>query len=123
MHVFLVNSICPTGYLFQHVSLDQIITNPKPIIIFGDFNIQFNLPSDLAALKFLDLLETFGLKQHVNLATHRCGHTLDLMITRSDDDLVSNFNVSDSVMESLSKQRFCQHGRQPEVSCVVIGGE
>ena len=26
-------------------------------------------------------------------------------------------------LESLSKGRFCQHGRQPEVSCVVIDGE
>ena len=27
------------------------------------------------------------------------------------------------IIESLSKRRFCQHGRQPEVSCVVIDGE
>ena len=27
------------------------------------------------------------------------------------------------IVESLSKRRFCQHGRQPEVSCVVIDGE
>ena len=26
-------------------------------------------------------------------------------------------------IESLSKQRFCQHGRQPEVRCVVIDDE
>ena len=26
-------------------------------------------------------------------------------------------------LESLSKRRFCQHGRQPEVTCVVIDGE
>ena len=32
--------------------------------------------------------------------------------------------VSDAnTLESLSKRRFCQHGRQPEVSCVVIDGE
>ena len=27
------------------------------------------------------------------------------------------------VLESLSKRRFCQHGRQPEVNLVVIDGE
>ena len=27
------------------------------------------------------------------------------------------------ILESLSKRRFCQHGRQPEVSCVVTDGE
>ena len=26
-------------------------------------------------------------------------------------------------LESLSKRRFCQHGRLPEVNCVVIDGE
>ena len=56
--------------------LEQIVTDPKPIIIFGDFNLHVDLPNYVAALKFLDLLETVGLKQHVNVATHRCGHTL-----------------------------------------------
>ena len=27
------------------------------------------------------------------------------------------------IIESLSKRRFCQHGRQPEVNRVVIDGE
>ena len=27
-----------------------------------------------------------------------------------------------TIVESLSKRRFCQHGRQPKVSCVVIDG-
>ena len=49
-------------------------------------------------LKFLDLLKTFRLKQHVNVATHRCGHTLDLVITRSDDDLVSSLNITDPII-------------------------
>ena len=79
--------------------LEQIITDPKPIIIFGDFNLHVDLPNDEAALKFLDqLLKTFGLEQHVNVATHRCGHTLDFVTTRSYDDLVSNFNVTDPII-------------------------
>ena len=27
------------------------------------------------------------------------------------------------LLESLSKRRFCQQGRKPEISCVVIEGE
>ena len=30
-------------------------------------------------------------------ATHRYGHTLDLVITRNDYNLVSNFNVTDPI--------------------------
>ena len=78
--------------------MEQIITDLKPIIIFDDFNLHVDLPNDVAALKFLDLLESFGLKQHVNVATQRCGHTLDLVITRSDNDLVSNLNVTDPII-------------------------
>ena len=39
----------------------------------------------------------------------------------------TNENISRDMyfpsIESLSKRRFCQQGRQPEVSCVVIDGE
>ena len=78
--------------------MEQITTDPKPIIILGDFNLHVDLPNDAAALKLLDLLETFGLRQQVNVAPYRCGHTLDLVITRIDDDLVSNFNVTDPII-------------------------
>ena len=33
------------------------------------------------------LMETFGLIQHVHVPTHSSGHTLDLIITRSIDDV------------------------------------
>ena len=39
------------------------------------------------AKKFTDLLETFGLVQHVNVPTHTSGHTLDLIISRSNNDI------------------------------------
>ena len=74
--------------------MEQIITDPKSLIIFGDFNLHVDSPNDAAAIKFIDLLETFGLKQHINVATHQSGHTLDLVITRSDNDLVSSFDVT-----------------------------
>ena len=38
--------------------------------------------------KFMDLQETFSLSQHVSGPTHQSGHTLDLIITRSSDDVV-----------------------------------
>ena len=35
----------------------------------------------------------------------------------------SSLGINRVLIESLSKRRFCQHGRQPEVSYVVIDGE
>ena len=46
----------------------------------------------------MDLLETFGLQQHINVETHQNGHTLDLVITRREDDLITNSRVSDPVI-------------------------
>ena len=40
-----------------------------------------------------DLLESAGLEQHVHEPTHRRGHTLDLLITRTVDNLVSEVEV------------------------------
>ena len=36
---------------------------------------------------------------------------------------VSRSRYALAVLESLSKRRFCQHGRQPAVNRVVIDGE
>ena len=43
-------------------------------------------PSDSAALKFLDLLDFFNLRQHIYVPTHKEGHTFDLIITRSNGE-------------------------------------
>ena len=39
-------------------------------------------------MKFLDLLESLGLEQHVTQPTHIHGHTLDLIITRKRESLI-----------------------------------
>ena len=71
--------------------------------------------NDSAASLFLNLLETFDLQQHINVVTYRNGHTLDLIITRRHEDLLSNSNVTDPVISdhlavhcgiSLTKPRF-----------------
>ena len=46
--------------------------------------------NDREALRFLDLINAFNLQQHVQEATHRLGHTLDLVITRAAGDFVKD---------------------------------
>ena len=58
-----------------------------PLLITGDFNIHVNSKSDNDVLKFLDLLQSMGLRQHVEFPTHVSGNTLDLVITREVDSL------------------------------------
>ncbi len=53
-------------------------------VICGDFNVHIDDSNDSNALQLLDLLEAFGLTQHINGSTHMFGHTLDLVITAPD---------------------------------------
>ena len=55
--------------------LELLVTTPGPLVILGDMNFHVDTPNHAAASRFLDLLETFDLQQHINVATHRNGHT------------------------------------------------
>ena len=67
--------------------LEDIVMTPGILLITGDFNFHVDCPSDNDAKNFADILQTYGLKQHVHVPTHISGHTLDLIITRSNNDL------------------------------------
>ena len=58
----------------------NIISNTE-LILMGDFNIHINNSLNLDATPFEDTLETFGLHNHINFATHQLQNTLDLIIT------------------------------------------
>ena len=45
----------------------------------------------------MDLLNCFNLNQHTVSPTPRSDHTLDLIITRSDENFVSNLSVHDPI--------------------------
>ena len=49
-------------------------------------------------MKFLDIVNCFNLAQHITVPTHKDGHTLDLIITRNDEDLISDINVRDPLI-------------------------
>ena len=56
----------------------------------GDVYIHVDDCSNPDTQKFLDLLDSFDLQQHVNQPTNRDGHTLDLSITRKSETLVDD---------------------------------
>ena len=62
--------------------LEKIICQ-EPLIIAGDFNLHVEDSTNNDALKSMDLLESFGLN----------GHILDLIITRSCDDILHDSTV------------------------------
>ena len=50
------------------------------LLITGNFYIHVDHPCDPDCVRLLDLLESMGLQQHVDVPTHKSGHTLDLTL-------------------------------------------
>ena len=70
--------------------------NFKYLVICGDFNLHVNKPNDRDTIKFMNILDTFSLKQAINSSTHKLGNTLDLLIY--DPDFVT---IKDIVVDSV----------------------
>ena len=87
---------CATvGTFFDEFSslLETVSLTPGYLLINGDYDFHLDVIDDNYTSAFRDLLESTGLKQHVEVPTHRSGHTLDLIIDRQDDNVLSAFTV------------------------------
>ncbi len=87
------NPVPDSVFLEEFVThMEKVILITGYLIITGDFNIHINLldiPIDSlsdskqeyrrTAEKFMDILDSMGLKQHIIGPTHRSGNTLDLL--------------------------------------------
>ena len=69
------NAMCLSYYLLT------IVLYQEQFLISGDFNIHVDNAEDTDAIKLIDLLESFGLQQHVTCPTHKHAHALVLIIT------------------------------------------
>ena len=78
--------------------LERLATCSEPILLTGDFNFHVENSHDYTAQRFLQLLDYFNLKQHIWVPTHKSGHTLDLIITRSEDSVATSFDVFNPVL-------------------------
>lgn len=68
--------------------LESVMSN-EPLVLLGDVNIHVDVPTDMDAIQFRDLLDSMSLQQHVKQPTHIHGHTLDLLITRQSDVIIA----------------------------------
>ena len=82
--------------------MEQFLLLPGRLLITGDFNIHFENNSDSDAMKFADILDSLGLIQHVTCPTHISGHTLDLIITRNEDNIIVSPPVCDTFLSDHS---------------------
>ena len=66
---------------------DPIAMNPN-IIVASDFNLHINNPNDYDSFNFINAMTAVGLKQHIQLPTHRSGNYLDLILTEDNGNIV-----------------------------------
>ena len=101
--------------------LDLHTISNENFVIAGDINIHAETDS-LDANKLKDILDIYNLKQHIAEATHKKGHTLDVVMTPNresflmdvdivDIDLSDHFLVDFSVL--CSPVKTCQMKRSP----------
>ena len=75
--------------------LQEYVTSQGKLILVGDINFHLDDLNDYYAKRFMSLITRLNLKQLVNEPTHQLGHTLDVVITRENDDFVRRVKVLD----------------------------
>ena len=86
--------------------MEELSIASGELLMFGDFNLHVDDVCDQYTNTFLDLISSLGLKQHVLGVTHDLGHTLDLVVTRSTEDIVSNFEINDPALSDHNAVHF-----------------
>ena len=79
-----------------------------------------DVEGDPDARAFLDLLASMALKQHVNVPTHVSGHTLDLMITREHDPVISSVPVADRYLSDHASVLCSLNSAKPDCVAKII---
>ncbi|XP_052799130.1 uncharacterized protein LOC128230724 [Mya arenaria] len=75
--------------------LSKHATEGNSSVIVGDLNFHLDQPTNSDTKKFNSNLDAFGMHQHVAEPTHVAGHTLDVVITRDNNNVISNVEVID----------------------------
>lgn len=70
-------------------------------VLVGDYNIHVDNPKDGCTKELLNILDNFGLSQHVTDLKHNRGHILDLVISKGLN--ISEVMVNDAALSDHTK--------------------
>ena len=87
----------------QLPDLDYVSSLPEFVCFVGDLNIHFDNPLQSLTKQTLTTLSLYNLVQVINSPTHRCGHIIDWVIVRPDDDIHKKSTATDS----LESDHYC----------------
>ena len=91
----------------------------EELLLLGDFNTRVDAIDD-DATKFSDLLESLGLVQHVEHATHVHGHTLDLIISRKSDTTINGAPRIDRFLSDHGAVHFTINSNRPDITVKTV---
>ena len=74
--------------------LEHVLMFLGHLVITGDFNFHIDVASDLFRPHLTDSANSLGLTQLVQSPTHKLGHTLDLLITKSESKTATSTTIS-----------------------------
>ena len=86
---------------FSRLPENVLSETSASLMITGDLNFHMENSNNAHTRQFFEILETFDLKQNVSSATHASGHTLDLLITRLNEEIVRNVKIHDPMISDL----------------------
>ena len=86
-----------------HDLLDYVNNLPGFVCLVGDMNIHLDNLLQSLTKQTLTTLSLYNLVQVINKPTHRCGHIIDWVIVRSDDDIHEKSTGTDS----LESDHYC----------------
>ena len=87
----------------QLPDLDYVNSLPGFVCLVGDMNILFDNPLQSLTKQTLTTLSLYSLVQVINEPTHRCGHIIDRVVVRPDDDI----HIKSTVSDSLESDHYC----------------
>ena len=83
--------------------LDYVNNLPGFVCLVGDMNIHLDNPLQSLTKQTFTTLCLYNLVQVINKPTHRCGHIIDWVIVRPDDDIHKKSTDTDS----LESDHYC----------------
>ena len=81
--------------------LDYVNNLPGFVCLVGDMNIHFDNPLQSLTKQTLTTLCLYNLVQVINKPTHRCGHIIDWVIVRPDDDIHKNLLLQTHLNQTI----------------------
>jgi exonuclease III len=110
------NGLTPSLFYQEFADYLETVTLTKGhLLMVGDFNFHVDVPSDSKAAKFSSIVSAANLVQHIHEPTHRKGHTLDLLITRTNEQPIHHVSVINDLLSDHFSVFCCLKVERPGV--------